>query len=1039
MFEKHLKRGSSLLREIIGLMRDDIQPSQARLLPLIGRRLCKIEEKYQIPMSADLFAHDVQDAVSVSAVASVDGNDYCNALTIALRLIDAGMQYAPQHGTPLRDRLLCMLNSVPEYRMQANKHLRNIMDRLMDAERGELRAESDDMGTVAPALTVEDVQECVRSTVVAVRELEGCPADAVAVMDRYLEHTLTQSPGSWKETLKAADTIAFFIKYMSREDIDLAYEGFRDLNRGNKLCNVLLDDVQRYASRPLIDVKAMEVGRGDAEDAMVKDLLQPNRCDPPVMQLLKEITGKFMQHMKRKLGIVSTPHHTQLLTLLMYHEFYTSSSGHARELRTLVAEIGTGEGKSIVIAMLAIYLVKHHRKKVHILANNEALMTRDFQSNKKFFEMFELEDANGGLRSVTSSSSKTSIDEDADICYCLSSAVMGSYLSNVESGGKGLTDVILIVDEVDDLVIDEKPKTNYVKVDAEKSTHVKACFDQLKSHGDAACKPLECDDTTWTEAQDARREVLSWRVGRDYQKFEGKYRMLDDRQRIMQSTVSMALDYLNYSEGLITQVSKRSTSMVTCGPYVFNQYERILGLTGSVGGEAEAAYLKDTYSAEVFTVPKFLDTCGDTEQKEINDGDVRAFDCEEDQHREIVALAKEKCSTVPVIVITKNPEQVDRVYRKLSQRVDGARVQKLLAVDEQGKDLVGVSDEIIQRATQPMDETMPMGVPKDWRITVTDYFGGRGIDYRLQDQDANAAGGIMLIITHMPDSKREWIQWIGRTGRQDKNGQISVLLNRTEEFLATVPEAFEPGADVIEVLLAKRNETSATKLEGYSKDIELGDRLNELCEAVYKENPQRGQWPGTENLRELRDFLERPRCRQTQPDVDELKAKLGIRTRVTRRPHLKPKNFYHGTSLEAAISIQKKGFRVDLSGTNAGAALGPGVYITTTLEKALNYAKANPCQGAVLQLEVHLGRCYEVKDDSLAERKAWQERGYDSAWAKEGVIGEREENCVVDPTRVKITNVFLGKTGEAQAAGYTVEDGKLVYRRRRLGAGSGGG
>ena len=45
---------------------------------------------------------------------------------------------------------------------------------------------------------------------------------------------------------------------------------------------------------------------------------------------------------------------------------------------------------------------------------------------------------------------------------------------------------------------------------------------------------------------------------------------------------------------------------------------------------------------------------------------------------------------------------------------------------------------------------------------------------------------------------------------------------------------------------------------------------------------------------------------------------------------MQPTEFYHGTSLEAIMAIQESGFRVDLSGSNAGAALGPGVYVTTT-------------------------------------------------------------------------------------------------------------
>ena len=43
--------------------------------------------------------------------------------------------------------------------------------------------------------------------------------------------------------------------------------------------------------------------------------------------------------------------------------------------------------------------------------------------------------------------------------------------------------------------------------------------------------------------------------------------------------------------------------------------------------------------------------------------------------------------------------------------------------------------------------------------------------------------------------------------------------------------------------------------------------------------------------------------------------------------------FFHGTSIDAAMSIQASGFKVSLSGSNAGALLGPGVYCTTDLEK----------------------------------------------------------------------------------------------------------
>jgi hypothetical protein len=50
------------------------------------------------------------------------------------------------------------------------------------------------------------------------------------------------------------------------------------------------------------------------------------------------------------------------------------------------------------------------------------------------------------------------------------------------------------------------------------------------------------------------------------------------------------------------------------------------------------------------------------------------------------------------------------------------------------------------------------------------------------------------------------------------------------------------------------------------------------------------------------------------------------------------------------MNIQEVGFDVQQSGSNAGAALGGGLYVTPMLDKALNYAKRMQCQGAILHL-----------------------------------------------------------------------------------------
>jgi hypothetical protein len=139
-----------------------------------------------------------------------------------------------------------------------------------------------------------------------------------------------------------------------------------------------------------------------------------------------------------------------------------------------------------------------------------------------------------------------------------------------------------------------------------------------------------------------------------------------------------------------------------------------------------------------------------------------------------------------------------------------------------------------------------------------------------------------------------------------------------------------------------------------------------------------------------------------------------------------PRSFYHGTSIEAAFKIQETGFRVDLAGSNAGALLGPGVYCTTTMDKALHYAKQHPQQGVLFELEVDLGRCKVLKQgDPMMQ--TWQSHDYDSAWAPEGASGQGlEENCIKDPARIRIVNVSAGHTGKLREMRIAVKNGRLI-------------
>eukprot|EP01046_Picozoa_sp_COSAG06_P040486 COSAG06_NODE_4905_length_3870_cov_2.133121_4_plen_341_part_00 len=221
----------------------------------------------------------------------------------------------------------------------------------------------------------------------------------------------------------------------------------------------------------------------------------------------------------------------------------------------------------------------------------------------------------------------------------------------------------------------------------------------------------------------------------------------------------------------------------------------------------------------------------------------------------------------------------------------------------------------------------------------------------------------------------------------------------TSEYLAKNPSAVSSGST-----LPPGWATQVTRSNGETYYV------NQVTGDCQFEVPTAPAGTASATLRAQTTTGTQPIAGGTTPDVEEASDRC----------------FYHGTSLENALSIQTHGFDVKRSGTNAGAMLGSGLYVTASLEKALNYAKLMPAKGVIMRLEIDLGRVYtcQPQDPHL---KDWSSTGYDSAYSPNGANGIREEHCIADPNRrVQILDCVLGNTRKAQSAGYDVEQGQVI-------------
>mmetsp|Transcript_49288 Transcript_49288/g.107270 ORF Transcript_49288/g.107270 Transcript_49288/m.107270 type:complete len:1299 (-) Transcript_49288:82-3978(-) len=694
-----------------------------------------------------------------------------------------------------------------------------------------------------------------------------------------------------RRALSSLETILFFLRFLNLEDLALTYQKYRSTQNAWLTKYLAVAESQYCPGKELVDT----TGRNPHDENDVKELLAQLKASGgkggQTMDALRTIFSWWAEIMQDKFNLLVLPHHTQIVCMLICLEFVKNGGKSLPGAGAVIAEMGTGEGKSAVIAVMALYCAAWLKMKVHVVVDDEHLVERDFRTYQDLFNMFRGENGEGVTANLCVSASRkeskfksddsvtAQVPDDADIVYCEAKHIQSFYTRNAKIGGKHFADIynnrMLILDEVDALVIDESPNVPFVYESEDLSLFATQVAEAIASHKEmtqieAMAKSgaqKKVFRSMWAAAQTASK----WKLHQDFELDMNSNRYFRVQGgRVCESAWSLALEYKNFADHFSDKIVYNERLFVLSRPRAFRTYGRIVGLSGSVGNDMERDYLKKIYKAEFFKVPAFLHTCRNSPYYTAVQKEVIIEENEHLQWQSTCDKAFEYREKVPVLIIAPSRQKANLLSAELQAMANAKGLRAKDVVRSLSRDTFESFPEQYKenlfQCTQPMDK----GSAKKFRITVTDPRGGRGTDYHVTDPDADRNGGLLLIIQEVPKQARDWAQYLGRTARQDRHGQWMAVLNRQAyaEEQRISQKNLQP-EDAVQTILGWGNQETQSKVAEIHEQYHRGLRLNELSEEIAKRHLLT-----KDKNREIMVHLCNDFSRMSIQQIDELAAQI---------------------------------------------------------------------------------------------------------------------------------------------------------------------
>ena len=470
-----------------------------------------------------------------------------------------------------------------------------------------------------------------------------------------------------------------------------------------------------------------------------------------------------------------------------------------------ISEMKTGEGKTLV-STLPAYLNALEGKGVHVVTVNDYLANRDAEWMGQVHEFLGLK-VGVVLNSMTPEERKVAYN--CDITYVTNNELGFDYLRDnmvIYKEQLVLRDLhYAIIDEVDSVLIDEARTPLIISGQSGKSTKLYEACDIL------AKQMQRGKDMEQLSKMDAIMGVVQEETGdfivnekdkivnlteQGVQKVEQFFHIenLADPENIeIQHNIILALrahnlmfrdqDYVvkddqvlivdeftgrimpgrRYSDGLHqaieakehVKVKRESKTLATITfQNFFNKFTKKAGMTGTALTEEKE--FRDIYGMDVIEIP----TNRPVARKDLQDA---VYKTKKEKLHAIVETVKEAHEKgQPVLVGTITIEASEEISRLLTKR--------------------GIQHKVLNAKFHEMEAEIVADAGIKGTVTIATNMAGRGTDIKLDDE-AKAAGGLMIVGTERHESRRIDNQLRGRSGRQGDPGVSKFFISLEDELM----------------------------------------------------------------------------------------------------------------------------------------------------------------------------------------------------------------------------------------------------------------